>query len=108
MPDGRLHGGCVELAIGLGAWSADRRTLAAIENTKLDAAGIRDPAHQTIQRIYLADEMTFAKTADGGIAGHGADGGKAMCYQGCGSAHPGSCTRGLAAGMPTTDHNDIE
>ena len=68
----------VELAVGLSPRPAHRRTLAAIEHSKLDAAGIGDPAHQAIQRIDLADQMALAETADGGIAGHRANGGKTV------------------------------
>ena len=41
--DRRLHGGGVELAVGLGARAAHRRTLAAVEHPELDAAAGRRP-----------------------------------------------------------------
>ena len=78
LPDRGLHPRGVKFSVGLGARSANRRTLAAIEHAKLDAAGVGDPAHQTVQRIDLTDQMTLAETADRGIAGHRADSRKAM------------------------------
>ena len=108
LPDRRLHGRGVKLAIGLGARAADSRTLAPVQHPKLDAAGIGDPAHQTVQGIDLADQMTLAETANGGIAGHRADGGETMGHQGGPGAHPRSGARGFTAGMAAADHDDVE
>ena len=106
--DRGLHRRRIELAVGLGARPADRRTLAAVQHPKLDAAGIGDPAHQAVQRIDLADQMALAETADRGIAGHRADGRKAMGHQRGLRAHPRSRARGLAAGMAAADDDDVE
>ena len=108
LPDRGLHRRRVELAVGLGARPADRRTLAAVEHAKLDAAGIGDPAHQSVQRIDLADQMTLAQTADRGVAGHRADGRKAMGHQRRPRAHPRGGAGGLAAGMAAADDDDVE
>ena len=70
----RLHRCAVERAVGLGAGPAHRRTFAAVEQAELDAGGIGDPAHQPVQRIDLAHQMALAHPADGGIAGHLAQG----------------------------------
>ena len=103
-----LHRGGIELAVGLGTRTTDRRTLAAIEHPELDAGGIGDAAHQTVQRIDLADQMALAESADRGIAGHGADGRKTMGHQGGARAHARGCGRGLAAGVAASDHDDVE
>ncbi len=108
LPDRGLHGGGVKLAVRLGARSADRRTLAAVQHPKLDPAGIGDPAHQTVQGIDLADQMTLAETADGGIAGHRSDGRETMGHQGRLGAHPRSRARGFAAGVAAADDDDVE
>ena len=108
LPDRGLHRGGIELPVGLGARTADRRALAAIEHAKLDAAGIGDPAHQTIQRVDLADQMALAETADGGIAGHRADGGETVRHQSGRRAHPGRRSRGLTAGVAAANHDDVE
>ena len=108
LPDRGLHGGGVKLAVRLGPRSADCRALAAVQHPELDAAGIGDAAHQAIQGIDLADQMTLAETADGGIAGHGADGRETMGHQGSLRAHPRSRARGFAAGMAAADDDDVE
>ena len=79
--DRGLHGGGVELAVRLGPWSTDCRTLAAVQHPKLDSAGISHPAHKTVQGIDLADQMALAEAADGGIAGHRSHGRKAVRHQ---------------------------
>ncbi|MGY4283243.1 hypothetical protein ACVWXO_002463 [Bradyrhizobium sp. LM2.7] len=108
LANGSLHRGGVELPIGLGARSANCRTLAAVKNAELDAAGIRNPAHQTVERIDLANQMALAETANGGIAGHGADGREPMRHQSRRRAHPGRRSRSLTAGVAAADHDDVE
>ena len=108
LPDRLLHRRRIELAIGLGARTAHRRSFAAIEHAKLNAAGIGDPAHQAVQRIDLADQMALAEAADRRIAGHRADGRKALGDQRRARAHARGRSRGLAAGMAAADDNHIE
>ena len=104
----RLHRCAIKRAVGLGARPAHRRAFAAIEQTKLDARRIRDPAHQAVQRIDLAHQMAFADAADGGIAGHLAQGGEFVGQQQGAGAGPRRSRRGFAAGMAAADHNDIK
>ncbi len=106
--DRLLHGGGVELAVGLRSWAADRRSLAAVEHAELDAAGIRDPTHQAVERVDFPDQMSFAKAADRRVAGHCPNGGKAVRDQGRPGAHPCGRGRGLTAGVPTAYDDDIE
>ena len=106
--DRGLHGRGIELAVGLGARPAHRRTLAAIEHAELDAGGIGDPAHQAVQRIDLADQMALAEPADRRIAGHRADGREAMRHQRGPGAHARGSRRGFAAGMAAADDDDVE
>ena len=70
--------------------------------------GIRDAAHQPIQRIDLADQMALAETADRGIAGHRTDGRKAMGHQRRRRAHAAGRARGFAAGVASADDDDVE
>src|SRR6516165_11044392 len=65
-----LHGRRIQLAISLGARAAHCRSLAPVEHAKLDSGGIRHAAHQAVERVDLANEMTLAKSADRWIAGH--------------------------------------
>ena len=71
-------------------------------------AGVGDASHQAIQRIDLPDQMTLAKTSDRGIAGHRADGRKAMGHQRGLCAHPRSGAGGLAASVASSDDDDVE
>ena len=102
-----LHRGCVELPVGLGARSADRRTLAPIEHAELDSALVGDPTHQAVERIDLADQMALAEPADRRIAGHRADSREPMRDQCRARAQARRRGRSLAAGVPAADHNDI-
>ena len=67
------NGAAVELAVGLSARPAHRRPLAAVEDAELNTGAVDRAAHDTIERIDLADEMTLAKPADRRIARHLAD-----------------------------------
>ena len=104
----RLHRRGIELAIGLGARPAHRRTLASVEHPKLDAAGIGDPAHQPVQRIDLADQVALAEPADRWIAGHRADGREPVRHQRGPRTHARGRGRGLAAGVAAADDDNVE
>ena len=105
--DRPLHRCRVEPPIGLRPRTANRRTLAPVEDAKLDAALVGDPAHQSIEGIDLADEMALAQAADGGITGHGADGVESVRDE-CGPcAHARGRSGSLAAGVPAAYHDDI-
>ncbi len=108
LPDGLLHRGRIECPIGLGPRSAHRRTLAAVEHTKLDAAPVRDAAHEPVERIDLADQVALSEPADRRIAGHGTDGREAMGDQRGRRAHSRSGSRRFASGVPATDDDDVE
>src|SRR5262249_54985631 len=98
----------IELAVSLGARAADGRTLAAVENPKLDTAGVSDPAHQAVKRVDLADQMTPAQTPHPGIAGHRADGRKPEGGQPRPRAHPRGRGGGFATGVAAADDDDVE
>jgi hypothetical protein len=106
--DRGLNGGRVELPIGLGAGPMHRRTFAPVQDPKLNAAAIGGSTHQTIQGVDLTNQMTLAEPADGWIAGHRAHRGEPVGQQCRVCTHPRSCGRGFTAGVPATDHNDVE
>ena len=107
LTDRGLHRGGIKLAIRLGARPPNGRTLATIEHAKLDTPGIGNAAHQSVERIDLSDQMALAQTTDGRIAGHRADGRKAVRHQ-RGSAHPSARrTRSLTAGMAAANDDDV-
>ena len=103
----RLHGLPVEPPVDLGARPAHRRPLGAVEQAELDAHGVRQPAHQAIQRVDLAHEVTLAQAADRRVAGHLAQGGEVVGEQEGGGAQArggGGC---LTAGVASADHDHV-
>ena len=68
------HGLFVQSAVGLRAGTAHRRTLAPVEDAKLDARSVGDPPHDAVHGVDLADQVALADTANGGIARHLANG----------------------------------
>jgi len=101
----RLHGPGIELAVRLRPRSADRRSLAAVEETELNPGPVGDSAHKAIERIDFADEMPFSKTADGRIAGHRPDGVRPVRDEGGARSEASGRGCGFGAGM-TTAHDD--
>src|SRR5207253_1626777 len=97
-----------KLAVGLGAGTAHGRALAAVEHPELDAGLVCDAAHQAIERIDFAHQMTLAEAADRWIARHRPDSREAVGHQRGLGAHPGGGGGSVTAGMATTDHDDIE
>ena len=108
LPDRLLHRRGVELAIGLGARAAHRGSLAAVEDAKLNARGIGDPAHQPIERVDFADQVTLAEAADRRIAGHRANRREALRDERRARAHPRGGSGRLATGMAAADNDHIE
>ena len=104
----RLHGGAIELAVGLRARTAHRRTLAPVQHPELDAAGVGDAAHHAVERIDLAHQMALAEAADRRVARHRADRGRPMGEQHRARAHPRRRRCGLAAGVAAADDDDVE
>ncbi len=107
LPDRPLHRRRVERPVGLRARPAHRRTLAAVEHAKLDARRVRDPAHEPIERVDLAHQVSLAEPADRRIARHGADGGEAMRDERRARAEPRRGRGCFAARMAAADDDDV-
>ncbi|MNY46053.1 hypothetical protein D3C86_1811990 [compost metagenome] len=73
----------------------------------MDAGLVADPAHQAVQGVNLADQMTLAQPADGRVARHLADGLTLVGQQQGARAGAGRRSGGLAAGVTAADDNDI-
>ncbi len=108
LADRALHRLRVELAIRLGARTAHRRALAAVQDAELDAALVGHAAHQAVQSVDFPHQMALAEPADRRIAGHRPDGRKPVRNQRRTRTHARGRGRGLAAGMAAADHDDIE
>src|SRR6516165_12712574 len=100
-------GAAIELAVSLGAWSAHRCALAAIEDAELDPGAVDRPPHNAVQRIDLAHQMALAEPANRGIARHLANRRPLVCEQ-QGERADASCGgRRLAPGMPGAHYDDV-
>ncbi len=102
-----LHGAAVERAVRLGARPAHGGALGPVEDAELDAGGVGDAAHQAVERVDLAHEVTFAEAADRRVAGQRADRLAPLRHQRGARAAARGGGGGLAAGMAATDHDDI-
>ena len=102
-----LHHGLILPPVGLRAQRVHGRPFAAVEHPVLDAGLIGRARHLAAERIELAHEVALARTADGGVAGHVADGvhmdGKADGVQ----SQPGGGQRGLNARVARADDGDV-
>jgi hypothetical protein len=106
--DRGLHRLAIKFAVGLGAGALDRGAFAAVQNPELDAGFVGNAAHQPVESVDLAHEMALAEAADGRIAGHFADCGKAVGDEGRARTHPRGSRGRLAAGMAAPDHDHVE
>jgi len=76
-----LHSLAVESAVALASWPLHRRASRSVQQPKLDAGAVRDPAHDPVQCVDFAHQVPFADAADRGVAGHLADAILAVRYQ---------------------------
>ena len=102
-----LHRLPIQLAVGLSAGTVHGRAFGSIEQAELDAGCVGDPAHQAVERVDLADQMTLAEPADGRVARHFADRREGMRDQ----RRPGADARRgggrLGSGVPAADDDDV-
>ena len=103
-----LHGFAIEAPIGLRARAAYGRPFCSIQKPKLNAGSICDAPHESVERINLADQMSFAESADGRIARHDADGRAFLRNERCACSHARSGCRRFAASMAATDDDHVE
>ncbi len=83
------------------------RALAGIEPSKLYGGGVYVFGHLAAQGVDFPYKVSFGKTADGGIAGHGTDGIGVDYGDQRSAAHAGAGQRRFTAGMSGTYDNDI-
>ena len=103
-----LHPRSVALLVGLRAWRPDSRAAAAVEQLELDPGGVDRQAHESTQRVDLADEMSFRGAADGRVARHQRDGVRRERTQADAASHPRGRPRRFAAGMTRPNHDDVK
>ena len=66
----RLYRQPVQLAVRLGAWPLNGRTLAPVQQPELNPRRIGRQPHKPIQRINFAHQMALAQTTDCRVARH--------------------------------------
>ncbi|CUX30172.1 hypothetical protein AGR6A_Cc170060 [Agrobacterium sp. NCPPB 925] len=103
-----LHRFTVESAVSLRARPTNGRTLFPVEHTELNARSICDPAHQSIQRIDLTNEMTLSQATNCGITGHDPNRFALVGNKSGFCTMPCSGSGSFTAGMTATNNNDIE
>jgi hypothetical protein len=83
------------------------RTFAEVEHTILEHYLIRGSAHFAAESIYFKNELTFARTADGRVAGHIADSIVGDSKKDRAAAHSRGCKSGFDACMARADNGDV-
>ena len=86
---GVLHDLLIAAAVCLGPEGPDRRALAPVEHTVLDAGFIGGAGHFAAQGVDFADQVALAGAADGRIAGHIAHRVQVDGEADCSQAHTG-------------------
>lgn len=98
----------VQHAVGLRARRTHGRTLARIEDAKLDACLVGRCCHRAVERVDFLDQMALADAADRGVATHRAERVEAVREQQRLDAHARAGKRCFGAGMAATDHDHVE
>ena len=78
----------IEHTVGLGTGRPDRRTLAGVEDPKLNASLVCRRRHRAAKRVDFLDQMTFSDAANRGIARHLAEGFDVVGQQQSADTHP--------------------
>lgn len=79
-----------------------------VEEAELDAGFVDGFGHFAAEGVQLADEVTFAESTDGGVAGHLADGLEVHGEQEGFEADAGGGEGGFDAGVSASDDDDVE
>lgn len=103
-----LHAILIGALVRLCAQGMDGRPLAGIEHTGLNERVVDGAAHFTAQRVDFAHQMSLARAADGGIAGHERNRVQIQCEQQRSMSHACARKRCLAACVASADDNNLE
>ena len=86
---------------------ADSGSARGVEGAILEACEVGIEAHFTAEGIEFNDEVGLGESADGGVAGHQAEGVALGGDEEGFAAHPGGGEGGFASGMAGTNDEDI-
>jgi hypothetical protein len=101
------HFDAIELLIALCAGTPDGGAARSVEETELDAHGVRDFAHDAAKCVDFTDEMAFGDTADGWVAAHLGDEIEVHGDERRLKAHASGSHGGFATGVTGADHGDV-
>jgi len=79
-----------------------------VQETKLYACAIDDPAHDSPERVNFADQMTFSDSANGGIARHLSYKIQVKREKRRSRSEPGCGRCGLTSSVTATDYDHIK
>jgi len=102
-----LHILLIAPAVSLRAEGMDGGALAEIQHAVLDARAVGSLCHFSAQRVKFPHQMPLASAADGGVAGHVADGVKIDRKHDCLQSHPRTGQPCLNAGVSRADHGNV-
>ena len=102
------HLGAVQTAVGLGPRRLDRRAARTVKKSKLNARPVNHAAHNTAERVNLANDVSLGNTADRRVTRHLPD--KVQIDRHKCRIRPKTSggRRRLAPGMPRSDHYYIK
>lgn len=106
--DRGLHCLSVKSSVGLGTRSPHGGPLGSIQETELNSREIRNPAHEAVKSIDLANQMAFSNSTDRGIARHLPDGSGAVREESRACAITRRASGGLCAGVAAANDDDIK
>jgi hypothetical protein len=102
------HLDAIERLVALRSRRPYRRPTRCVQQPKLDPGRVRNLAHHTTERIYLADQVPFGYSSDRGIATHLRNQIEVQGEDRCAQTHPRRRHCGLASGVSGTDHHYVE
>ena len=102
-----LHVLLIAPPVSLRAEGVDGGALTEVQHAVLDARAVGSLCHFPAQRVKLPYQMALARAADGGVAGHVADGVEIDCKHDSLQSHPRAGKPGLNAGMARADNGDV-
>ncbi len=102
------HLDSIQSSISLRTRRLDRGPTRTIQQTELNAGAIDDARHDSAERIDFSNEMSFADSADRGIAGHLSDQIQVERQERSVRAQTRSGGRSFTAGMSGANHDHIK
>jgi len=101
-------GSAIPPPIALGSRGPDGWSFSAVEHAELEGSQVGGGTHESAKGVDFSNDCSFGNTADGGIAGHLADGFEGAGNQADGCAKSGGGDGGLGSGVSGSDDDDVK